>query len=153
MKNRNAEWLGWALIVAMFALGALTWSSAPASIPIHWDITGQVNGYGSKETGLLLMPAIALGGYALLGFLPALRPEQFDGRVIGALSWFRLAYVVVIAGAFGVIAADSRGANINMNYVMFPVLALMMIASVNLVVQLSRLKSSKAAPPGGGIRI
>jgi len=153
VKNRNAERLGWALIVAMCALGALTWSSTPASIPIHWDITGQINGYGSKATGLLLMPAIALGGYALLGFLPALRPEQFDERVIGALSWFRLAYVVVMAGAFGVIVADSRGANINMNYVMFPVLALMMIASVNLVVQLSRLKSSKAAPPGGGIRI
>lgn len=136
----------------MCALGALTWSSAPASIPIHWDITGQINGYGSKETGLLLMPVIALGGYVLLGFLPALRPEQFDGRVIGALSWFRLAYVLVMAGAFGVIVADSRGANINMNYVMFPVLALMMIASVNLVMQLSRLKSSKAAP-GGGIRI
>jgi uncharacterized membrane protein len=153
VKNRTAERLGWALIVAMFALGTLTWSSAPASIPIHWDITGQVNGYGSKGTGLLLMPLVALGGYVLLWFLPALRPEQFDGRVIGALSWFRLAYVVVMAGAFGVIVADSRGANINMNYVMFPVLALMMIASVNLVVQLSRLKSSKASPPGGGIRI
>ena len=149
MQNGSA----WALIVAMFALGALTWSSTPASIPIHWDITGQINGYGSKATGLLLMPIIALGGYALLGFLPVLRPEQFDGRVIAALSWFRLAYVVVMAGAFGVIVAASRGANINMNYVMFPVLALMMIASVNLVVQLSRLKSSKAAPPGGGIRI
>jgi uncharacterized membrane protein len=153
VKNRNAERLGWALIVAMFALGALTWPSAPASIPIHWDFTGQVNGYGSKETGLLLVPLIALGAYALLGFLPVLRPEQFDERVIGALSWFRLACVVVMAGAFAVIVADSRGANINMNYVMFPVLTLMMIASVNLVVQLSRLKSSKAAPPGGGIRI
>jgi uncharacterized membrane protein len=153
VKNRTAERLGWALLVAMFVLGALTWSSAPASIPIHWDITGQINGYGSKETGLLLMPVIALGGYAMLGFLPALRPEQFDGRVIGALSWFRLAYVLVMAGAFGVIVADSRGANINMNCVMFLALAFLMIASVNLVVQLSRLKSSKAAPPGGGIRI
>jgi uncharacterized membrane protein len=153
VKSRNAERLGWALLAAMFLVGIVTWSSAPASIPIHWDITGQVNGYGSKGTGLVLMPVIALGGYALLGFLPALRPEQFDGRVIGALSWFRLAYVLVMAGAFGVIVADSRGANINMNYVMFPALALMMIASVNLVVQLSRLKSSKAAPPGGGIRI
>jgi uncharacterized membrane protein len=153
VKNRNAERLGWALVVAMFALGALTWSSAPASIPIHWDINGQINGYGSKAAGLLLMPIVALGGYALIGLLPVLRPEQFDERVIGALSWFRLAYVLVMAGAFGVIVADSRGANINMNYVIFPVLALMMIASVNLVVQLSRLKSSKAAPPGGGIRI
>ena len=152
MKNRTADLLARPLLAAMFLVGIVTWTSAPASIPIHRDITGQVNGYGSKGTGLVLVPLIALGGYALLGFLSTLRPEQFDGRVIGALSWFRLAYVVVMAGAFVVIAADSRGANINMNYVMFPVLALMMIASVNLVVQLSRLKSSKASP-GGGIRI
>ena len=72
---------------------------------------------------------------------------------MNALSWFRFAYVLVMAGAFGVIVADARGANINMNYVIFPLLALMMIASVNLVVQSSRNKSAKTAPPGGGIRI
>jgi uncharacterized membrane protein len=153
MGHRMADWLARYEILAMFGIAIWTWPSTPAQIPIHWNIAGQVDGYGSKLTGLLLLPIIATAGYVLLGFLPVLRPEQFDGRVIGALSWFRLAYVVVMAGAFVVIAADSRGANINMNYVMFPVLALMMIASVNLVVQLSRLKSSKAAPPDGGIRI
>jgi len=137
----------------MFVVAGWSFAWTAGQIPIHWDLSGQINGYGSKFVGLILMPMIAFSGYAFLGLLPALRPEQFDERVIGALSWFRLAYVVVMAGAFGVIVADSRGANINMNYVMFPVLALMMIASVNLVVQLSRLKSSKTAPPGSGIRI
>ena len=57
---------------------------------------------------------------------------------MNALSWFRLAYVLVMAGVFGVIVADVRGANINMNYVIFPLLALMMIAIVNLVMHLNR---------------
>ena len=52
---------------------------------------------------------------------------------MNALSWFRLAYVLVMAGVFGVIVADVRGANVNMNYVIFPLLALMMIAIVNLL--------------------
>ena len=116
-SNRNADWLARAVIVAMFAVAALAWPSAPAEIPIHWNIVGQVNGYGSKFTGLLLMPIVAL------------------------------------AGAFGVIVADARGANLNMNYVIFPVLAVMMIASANLLVQLSRLKMSKTAPPGGEIQV
>ena len=56
VKNRNAEWLARALIVAMFALAVWTWPFAPSQIPIHWDITGQINGYGSKLVGLFLLP-------------------------------------------------------------------------------------------------
>jgi uncharacterized membrane protein len=153
VKNRNAEWLARAVIIAMFAVAIWSWPSAPAQIPIHWNIAGQIDGYGSKFVGLLGMPIVALAGYALIGLTAVFRPEQFEGRVMSALSWFRLAYVIVIAGAFGVIVADARSANINMNYVIFPVLAVMMIASANLVVQLSRLKMSKTAPPGGGIQV
>jgi len=153
VKNRNAERIARALIIAMFAVAAWTWPSAPAQIPIHWDISGQINGYGSKATGLLLMPLVALGGYALIGLTAIVRPEQFEGRVMTALSWFRCAYVMMMAGVFGVIIADARGGNLNMNYVVFPLLAFMMIASANLLLQLSRLKATKTAPPGGGIRI
>jgi len=153
VKNRIAERIAQVLIIAMFALAVWTWPSAPAQIPIHWDITGQINGYGSKATGLLLMPIVGLAGYALIGMTAILRPGQFDGRAMSALSWFKCAYVMMMAGVFGVIVADARGANLNMNYVVFPLLALMMIASANLIVQLSRFKATKAAPSGGGIRI
>lgn len=153
MSKRRADRLSLALIVAMLALALWTWPSAPAQIPIHWNITGQVDGYGSKSVGLLLMPTVALAGYALIGLASLIRRQQFDWPMITALSWFRCAYVIVMAGVFGVVVADARGANINMNYVIFPVLALMTIASVNLIFQLSRFKSNKTAPPDGGIRV
>ena len=151
--NRNADWLARAVIVAMFAVAAWSWPSAPAQIPIHWNIAGQIDGYGSKFTGLLLMPIVALAGYALIGLTAVIRPEQFEGRAMSALSWFRLAYLLVMAGVFGVIVADARGSNINMNYVLLPLLAAMTIAVVNLIVQSARSKSARTAPPGGGIRI
>jgi uncharacterized membrane protein len=153
MKNRNAEWLARALIVAMFGVAAWTWPSAPAQIPIHWNIAGQIDAYGSKFTGLFLMPIIAAAGYSLIGLAAALKPDQFGGRVMSALSWFRLAYVLVMAGVFGVIVADVGGANINMNYVMLPSLGVMTLAVANLLVQQKRSKSTKTAPPGGGIPI
>jgi uncharacterized membrane protein len=149
VKNRNAEWIARALIFAMFVLAIWAWPSTPAQIPIHWDITGRVNGYGSKFTGLFLMPIVGLGGYALIGFSAAIRPDQFEGRVMDALSRFRLAYVLLMAGVFCVIVGYARGANLNINYVVLPLLGLMTIASINLVVQLSRLKVSKASRPGG----
>lgn len=153
MSKRRADRLSLALIVAMFALALWTWPSAPAQIPIHWNITGQIDGYGGKAVGLLLMPLVALAGYALIGLVSLIRRQQFDWPMLTALAWFRCAYVIVMAGVFGVIVADARGANINMNYVIFPVLALMTIAAVNLIFQLSRLKSNKTAPPDGGVRV
>lgn len=150
--NRNADWLGRALIVAMFALGIWTWPSAPAQIPIHWNGAGQVNGYGPKALGLILNPLMALAGYALIGLAPRFKPEQFDGPTMIALSWFRLAYVLLMSGVFVVIAADARGSNLNMNYTL-PLLALMMLAIANLLVRTMRARMSKTAPPRGGIRI
>ncbi len=153
MKNRNAETLAQALIIAMFILATLTWQSAPAQIPIHWDTSGQVDAYGSKFTGLFLLPIVALVGNLLIGLTPVFSPEQFQGRAMNALSWFKLAYVLVMAGVFGVIVANVRGANLNMNYVIFPLLALMIVAVINLLVHTNRNKSARTLPPGGGIQV
>ena len=147
MKNRNAERIAQLLIVAMFAVAIWTWPSAPAQIPIHWDITGQVNGYGSKVVGLFLLPVIAVAGYALIGWAPRFnpaRPVEWN-----ALSWFGAAYVLLMAGVFGVVVADARGSNVNMNYVVFPLVALLWIAIVNLLVRSGRAKAARTAPPGG----
>ena len=133
----------------MFAGAAWAWPSAPAQIPIHWNIAGQIDGYGSKFTGLLLLPIVALAGYALIGRTAVLRREKFDDAAMSALSWFRLTYVALMAGVSCVIIADARGLNINMNYVVFPLVALFWIAIGNLLVQSGRSKIAKTTPPSG----
>ena len=100
-----------------------------------------------------MMPLVALAGYAVIGLGPIFKPGQFDGRTRNALSWFRLTYVLVMAGVFGVIAVDARGSNVNMNYVVFPLAALNLIAIANLVVRSAQAKASRTPPPGGAIRI
>jgi immunity protein, SdpI family len=152
VKNRNAETVAQALLIAMFVIAILTWPAVPAQIPIHWDISGQIDAYGSKFTGLLLLPIIALVGYTLIGLTAVWSPAQFQGRAMNALSWFRMTYVLIMAGVFAVIVADVRGANLNMNYVVFPLLAPMLIAIVNLLIHTNRNKSAKTLPPGGGVQ-
>jgi uncharacterized membrane protein len=154
MNNRNAEMIAPALIVAMFAVAIWMWPSVPARIPIHWNIHGQIDGYGSKFAGLLLMPLVALGGYLLIGLGPKIKPDQIDARTKEALSWIALTYVMVMAGVFAVVVAAARGSKLNMNYVLFPLLALNLIAIANLIVQSARAKGSRTPPPpGGAIRV
>jgi uncharacterized membrane protein len=137
----------------MFVAAIWVWPSAPAQIPIHWNLAGQINGYGSKFTGLLLLPAIALAGYALIGLVAIIRPEQFDERALSALSWFRLTYLALLAGIHFVIVIDIRGGNFNINYIIFSLLAVVVLTSANLIQQFRRLKATRTAPPGGGIQI
>jgi uncharacterized membrane protein len=151
--KRLADWLARYEIIAMFAGAIWAWPSAPAQIPIHWNIAGQIDGYGSKFW-LLLMPIIATVGYALIGRTAVIRPEKFDSAALSALSWFRCTCVFLMGGVFSVIVTDTLyGTNFNMNFMVFPLLALVMLTSANLVQQLRRLKSPKTSPPAGGIRI
>jgi len=148
MKSRNAEWFARAVLVVTLVVAGWSWGWRPTQI-FHWDIAGHIDGYGSKFVELYLMPMIALAGYTFIGAVANTWPEKFEGRAMSPLSYFKLAYVLVMAGIVGVVVANVCGVNTNMNYVVFPLLAFMMIASINLVVQLSRLKASKTSPRSG----
>ncbi len=74
--NLRAELPHLAVIAAMFLLVAATWSSAPDRIPVHWDLAGQVDRYGGKFEGLLLMPLLTLGIYLLFLVAPRFDPGR-----------------------------------------------------------------------------
>jgi hypothetical protein len=156
MKNRNAEWLAHAVLVVTLAVAGWSWGwmwPVPPQTPIHWNIIGQLNGHWSKLLGLYLIPMIALTGYTFMGAVSDTRPEEFEGRVMSALSWVKLAYVLLMAGVFGVIAADARVANLIINYAIIPLFVLMAIAMGNLMVRSVQLEKERTSRPGGGIRI
>jgi uncharacterized membrane protein len=71
-------WVVGILLVAISA-GAAAWLSPqlPNRIPTHWNIRGEVDGYGGKWT-LYIMPIMTTGMLALFYFLPALSPKSFE---------------------------------------------------------------------------
>jgi uncharacterized membrane protein len=89
VRRRTIVWEGIQLgiIAAMFVAAAIRWPSLPERIPVHWDASGQVDGYGGKFVGLLLLPMIAVGLYLLLRFIPRIDParanyESFAGTYL-----------------------------------------------------------------------
>ena len=72
----------------------------PEQVPIHWNIKGEVDNYGSRTTGAFLFPAIILGMYLLFLALPYIDPkkrryEQFR-RVYHVFKTIIVFFMVVI---------------------------------------------------------
>ncbi|WP_337176530.1 DUF1648 domain-containing protein [Paludisphaera sp.] len=92
-------WWGVAIALAAFTWGASAWAypNLPDSIPIHWNIHGQVDGWGSRAS-VFLMPGVATGLLVLFAFLPALSPKSFE------VDSFRPTYLYILAVTVGLFA-------------------------------------------------
>jgi len=131
-----------ALIVAMFAVAI--WICRRRS-RLHWNHAGQTTAMGRSSS------ACFCGDYCAVLLSarridPEIYPREYDRQSITALSWFRLAFVLLIAGKFGVIVAAVCGTNLNIHRVVVFLFALMMVAAANLWVRRIRAKTGKTAP-------
>lgn len=75
---RRGYWII-AFILVAIAGGAPAWlyGSLPDQIPSHWNIRGEVDGYGGKWT-LFIFPVMMAGMLVMFYFLPALSPKHFE---------------------------------------------------------------------------
>lgn len=74
------------LLAAMAALTAWLYPQLPATIPLHWDLDGNVNGVGPRiflVGHLGLMAAVLL----LWALLPALSPRRFGVDTFATTYW------------------------------------------------------------------
>ena len=71
---KKVDWLMIFFILAIFAVGIYMMPNTPDRVPTHWNIRGEVDGWGSKYINIFLMPSIALAAYLLMSFLPAIDP-------------------------------------------------------------------------------
>jgi uncharacterized membrane protein len=104
--NWRTELVLLALIGLMFAAALIVWPSAPSEIPVHWNTSGEVDRYGGKFEGLLLLPLMALGIYLLMRYLPNVDPGRVNyARFGGAYMAIRAGVLVLMAGIYGMVMA------------------------------------------------
>jgi uncharacterized membrane protein len=63
------------LIVVALVVSAIVYPQLPERMP-HWDMRGNVDGYGSKLAGAFLLPLAALGIWAFLQVAPRIDPRK-----------------------------------------------------------------------------
>ena len=110
----RTEWPHWLLIAAMFVFAAATWGSAPDRIPVHWNISGQVDRWGGKFEGLLAIPLLALVIYVLMIVLPRFDPGRANyDAFAGPYATLRLGIIVVMAALYALIILWVRGVQVS----------------------------------------
>ncbi len=103
------------LIAAMLVASAAVWPQVGERIPMHWNVRGEVDRYGGKWEGLLLLPAFTFALYLMLLFLPRLDPgranfEHFSSPYLVV----RYLLVVVMAIMHGGVLASALGYSVRM---------------------------------------
>ena len=79
MFRSATDVLIWAVIAVQVIIGIYAFIVLPATVPIHWGINGQPNGYGPKWVDSFLFPLMSIGIYVLLRVLLAIGP-RLGGR-------------------------------------------------------------------------
>lgn len=74
----RTELFSWICLCGIWLLAAWAWQRVPERMPVHWNAAGEVDGYGGKFVGLLLLPLTAAGLYLLLLVLPKLDPGKLN---------------------------------------------------------------------------
>jgi uncharacterized membrane protein len=121
------------LVVAMLAFGWAMMTSLPAVVPIHWDIMGRPNGWGSAAFAAYFAPAMAAFLWLILMLVPLADPLRANlvagklayGEVRLALGVFMYLIEVAVLGA-------SAGMAATMNVVPLAIGLLFMVIGRNL---------------------
>jgi uncharacterized membrane protein len=105
-----------AAIGAMFIYAIVRWPNAPDRFPAHWGFSGDIDRYGGKFEGLLLVPIIAVGVYLLLLAIPRIDPSRENYRRFAtAYSMIRLVILAVLGFVYVVIQVSAAGRDVDVN--------------------------------------
>lgn len=97
-SSSRSEWPFWALLATMFLASAVAWPLVPERFPMHFNLHGQVDHYGTRADApvpLLLLPVMAIALYLLMLFLPRIDPGRLNYERFATAYWIIRLVVLV----------------------------------------------------------
>ncbi|WP_010587513.1 SdpI family protein [Schlesneria paludicola] len=122
------------LLVAMFTAAIVAWPWAPVQIPVHWNLAGEVDRFGSRLEGLFILPVIATGLYLLLRFLPRIDPARVNYPSFApAYTVIRISLLIVMTVIHGCLLFAALGYQVQVGQIVPIVLGAMFITLGNVM--------------------
>ena len=123
MKTK-LDWLENAFLLAPFLLLAALWQRIPARAPIHWNLAGEIDRWGTKGWSLCLLPIASIAIALLLRVAPRLDPKLRNAaaapseRMSSALQILRLSLVVFFFVVFLLLLAAALGFSFSLSRIL-----------------------------------
>lgn len=104
------KWIAPLIVVASIIITAAVFPRLPATIPTHWNLAGEVDGYSSRAWGAWAMPALLLLLWGMLRWLPTIDPRgdnyarfagAFEGIIFLVMLFVFAAHMVILAASLG----------------------------------------------------
>ncbi len=88
--NLKKELPIWAIIALPFIYLAYIWNELPNKVPLHWNVKGEVDRYGSKLELIIIPIILPLLIYLILLVVPKIDPKNKLNKMGGKLQTMKL---------------------------------------------------------------
>lgn len=89
----------------------------PASVPIHWNIKGEVDNWGTPTMAAFSIPAMLIGMYLLFLFIPYLDPRKERYEDFAKIySFFRTAIITLLSLVYFIASLNGLGYKISVAF-------------------------------------
>lgn len=86
-----------AVLLVVQGLAAVLYPELPAQVPVHWNVAGNVDGWGARIEVLMHLPFLLVIGLVWI-VLPKVSPQRFTVEGFEATWWFGGIALVVLLG-------------------------------------------------------
>ena len=127
-----------ALVCVQIQAALYLYPMMPERVAIHWGLSGEADGYGSRFLGLFMIPVISLLFLPLMLVLPRLDPSGGIERFRGGYDWFVFGFLAYMAYVQGLTVAWNLGWRFSFMRMLAPAMGLM-FAGIGVVLRGARL--------------
>jgi uncharacterized membrane protein len=113
------------LIALMFLVGVYLYPLMPERMAIHWGLSGEADGYGSRFMGLFFVPVITLIIFPFMLALPRLDPSGGIEGFRGGYDWFVFGFLGYMAYVYGLSLGYNLGWRFDFLRLMAPALGVL----------------------------
>jgi uncharacterized membrane protein len=137
-REIRKEWPAWLILAGSWFFSLWAMGRLPSHVPTHWNLRGEIDGWGSPLMAALLLPAIATGAYLIILAYDWGRMDIKAARAMAPKTTrqIRMLVVLLLAGMHGLILWTTlRGGTLRSSGLML-LLALFFVCLGNLMPRL-----------------
>jgi len=109
------DWWLIGIIILIWIFTFAIFGRLPAKIPIHWNISGQVDSFGPKHD-IFILPSIITIIYFVMLYVPIIDPKRANyGKFAGAYRMIRAVVVIILSAVYFASAYSALGYRIEVN--------------------------------------